>query len=67
MIESEFCFEFFFSFFVLVLCLLNLVFMFGSSSRGDKFAYAMNFCVSFYDVIHKRALFVCTFCVNFLC
>ena len=59
MIESEFCFAFFLIFFCIV-----LVYVFCSSSCGNKFIYVMCFWVLFYDVIHKRAVLVCAMCVN---
>ena len=51
----------FFSFFVL--CLLNLVFMFGSSSRGDKFIHATNFACLFM-MYFTNAHFLCVLSVS---
>ena len=61
MIESEFCFAFLVLF--LFFCIV-LVYVFCSSSCGDKFIYVTCFWFLLYDVLHKRTVLVCAMCVN---
>ena len=62
MIESEFCFAFLFL--ILFFFGILLMYVFCSSSCGDKFIYVTCFWVVLYDVLHKRAVLVCAMRVN---